>query len=96
MVNHGKLLSHIISKEGLAIDLDRVKSIETLPLPSNKNALQSFLGQINFLRKFISDVSKIISPIIVMLKKYAQFSWLDEVKKSFYNIKMAIIEAPDL
>jgi len=44
MVNQGKLLGHIISEEELAIDLDRVKAIEALPLPSNKKTLQSFLG----------------------------------------------------
>jgi len=44
MVNQGKLLCHIISEEGLVIDLDRVKAIEILPLPSNRKALQSFFG----------------------------------------------------
>jgi len=39
MVNQGKLLDHIISEKELAIDPDRVKTIEVLPLPSNKKAL---------------------------------------------------------
>ena len=74
MVKQGKLLGHIISKELLAIDLDRVKAIEAFALPSNKKALQSFLGQINFVRKFINDFSKIVSLITSMLKKDAIFS----------------------
>jgi len=69
MVNQGKLLGHIVSKKGLAIDPDRVKAIEALALPSNKKALQSFLNQINFIRKFINDFSEIISLIISMLNK---------------------------
>jgi len=68
MINQGKLLSHIISKEGLVIGHDRVKAIEAFPLPSNKKALQSFLGQINFVRNFISGFSHIISPIIILMK----------------------------
>lgn len=44
MVNQGKLLSHIVSGEGLAIDLDRVKAIEALPLPSNKKVIKLFLS----------------------------------------------------
>lgn len=44
IVNQGKLLGHIVSSEGLAIDHDQVKTIEVLPLPYNKKALQSFLG----------------------------------------------------
>ena len=92
MVNQGKMLDHIISREGLAIDPYKVKSIKALPLASNKKALQSFFFQINFV-KFISDLSKIVSPIITMLKKDAQFSWLDKEKKAFHNIKITITEA---
>ena len=51
------------------MDLYRVKAIESLPLPSNKKALQSFLGQINFVRKFINNFSYIISPITSMVKE---------------------------
>lgn len=71
MVNQGKLLGHIVSGEGLSIDQDWVKAIEALPLPSNKKALQYFLGQVNFVKKFINNLSKIISPSIAMLKKDA-------------------------
>lgn len=39
MVNQGKLLGHIVSGKDLAIDLDLVKAIDVLSLPSNKKAL---------------------------------------------------------
>ena len=71
MVNQEKLLGHMVSNEGLATDPNMVKAIEALPLPSNKKALQSFFGQVNFFRKFINDFLNIISPIISMLKKYS-------------------------
>lgn len=71
MVNQGKFLGHIVLGEGLAIDLNQVKAIEGLSLPSNKKALQSFFGQLNFIRKFISNFSKIVSSITTMLKKDA-------------------------
>jgi len=93
MVNQGKLLDHIVSKEGLAMDLDKVKAIEALPLPSNKKALQSFLGQIIFVKKFINNFLEIVSPITSMLKKDAIFSWSYEAKLAFKEIKKAITEA---
>lgn len=93
MVNQGNFFSHIISNEDLVIDLDRVKAIETLPLPSNKKIIQSFLGQVNFVRKFINDFLKIVSSIITMLKKDAQFSWSIETKQDFHDIKKFITKA---
>ena len=71
----------------MVIDPDRVKVIEALPLPSNKKALQSFFGQINFVRKFINDFLEIVSPMIAMLKKDVVFSWLEEVKQMFRTLK---------
>ena len=57
------------------IDPNRVKSIEEFSLPSDNKSLQSFLDQINFVRKFINDFSKIVSLITSMLKKNAILSW---------------------
>ena len=46
-VEEGKLLRHIVSKDGIKIDLERVKEIKKLALPTNIGHLKSF-GQINF------------------------------------------------
>jgi len=39
IVDEGKLWGHVISKEGWAIDSDRVRAIKDLSLPSNKKSL---------------------------------------------------------
>ena len=44
VVHEGKLLGHIISKQGITADLERVETIIELPLPSHKKGLQSFIG----------------------------------------------------
>lgn len=96
MVNQGKLLGHVVYEERLFIDLDRVKEIEKIPLTSKNKSMQLFLGKINFVRKFISDFSRIVAPINVMLKKDIQFSWYEEEKQYLHNIKKVIIIAPTL
>jgi len=76
-------LGHVISKEGWAIDLDRVRAINDLSLPSNKKSLQYFLGQINFIRRFIQEFLSIIKPNTLMLKKDVPFIWMEEGKEAF-------------
>jgi hypothetical protein len=39
--------------EGVRIDSSRVEAIQTLSLPRSKKEVQSFLGKINFLRRFV-------------------------------------------
>ena len=94
--NKGKLLGHIVSKDGLNIDLERVKEILSLPLPNHKNRLQNFPGRINFVRRFIPSLASMLKPLIYMLKKNISFSWKREGKASFEEIKEAISSAPNL
>lgn len=47
----GKLLGHIVSKDGIRVDPERIEAIKQIPLPANKKALQSFFGKINFIRR---------------------------------------------
>ena len=49
----GKLLGFILSKSGIHIDSDRIKEISEISLPHNKKAMQYFLGQINFVKRFV-------------------------------------------
>ena len=56
--------------------------------------MQSFLGKINFMRRFISDFVEIIKPLQEMIKKDSNFKWTKERKEAFDKIKEAIAELP--
>lgn len=46
-VEEGKLLGHIVSKDGVIIDPTRVVAINEVPIPRTMKDVQYFLGQIN-------------------------------------------------
>jgi hypothetical protein len=71
------MLGHIISQEGIHIDLGRISAIAQLPLPHNKKAMQYFFGKINFVRKFTPDFTKTIKPLQKMICKDVEFKWDD-------------------
>ena len=95
-VTKGKLLGHIFSKKGISIDPERIKSIEQIPLPHNKKGMQSFMGTINFVRRFVPDFSQIVKPLQQMVKQSVQFKWTDVEKNAFNKIKTAIALAASL
>ena len=68
-MEEGKLLGHIISKRGIKIDPERVAIIQQIGLPRNKKEIQSFLGKVNFLRRFITNFVEVVKYINSMLKK---------------------------
>lgn len=65
----GKVLGFIVSKVGSHIDPDRIGEISEIPLPHNKKSMQSFLGQINFVKIFVPDFSRIVLHLQSMIKK---------------------------
>lgn len=67
----GKLLGFVMSKEGMMIDLERAKVISKLPPPHNKKSMQSFMGKINFVRRFIPNFSEMVKPLQYMVKQKA-------------------------
>ena len=95
-MEEGKLLGHIISERGIKIDPDRVEAIQQIGLPRNKKEIQSFLGKVNILRRFIMNFVEVVKYINSMLKKDNTFQWSKEAKQSFVSIKQALSEAPIL
>jgi hypothetical protein len=90
-MQEGKLLGHIISKEGIKIDPSRVEGILKISAPHSKE-VQSFLGKVNFLRRFIPNL-EIIKHITNMLRKGNEIKWNPKAKKSFEDIKVALTKA---
>ena len=92
----GKLLGHIISEGGIQIDPNRVNAIQRLDLPRSKKEVQSFLGKVNFVRRFIPNFAEVVKHITKMLRKGSDFKWTAEARKSFEEIKKALTQAPVL
>jgi hypothetical protein len=82
-----KLLGHVVSKYGVAIDPDKVIVIKDLPLLVNKKGVQSFLGKVNFVSKFMSNFAGMARPITLMLKKDQFFKWTREPRVAFKKTK---------
>ena len=77
-MKEGNLLGHIISQEGIKIDLKRVESIHKIELPRNKVEVQYFLERVGFLRRFIAAFAKIVRWMTSMLRKDNEIKWKPE------------------
>jgi hypothetical protein len=80
--------------EGIKVDPNRVEGILKIGIPERKKEVQSFLGKVNFLRRFIPNLAKIIKHTTNMLKKGNEIKWIREARKYFEDIKVALIKAP--
>lgn len=92
-VTKGRWLGYIILEKGIFINPNRVATIQKIIYPSSLKELHSFMGKINFLRKFILVYAKIMKPLMTMMKKDAKIKWSNEAKKDIHDIKVMIIKA---
>jgi len=74
-VSAGELLGFVIHQKVIEVDKNKAKAILESSPPKNKKQLQSLLGKVNFLRRFISSLSgktKVFSPLL-RLKNEVEF-----------------------
>jgi hypothetical protein len=76
-VSAGQFLDFMVHERGIEISQKSIKAIDEAVPPTNKTELQSPLGKINFIRRFISNLSKRILPFspLLKLKNDPEFKW---------------------
>jgi hypothetical protein len=70
-------LGFIIHENGIEIDPKKIESIQKVQPLQSKNDIQKFLGKLNYLRRFIFNLSRKISAFVVILhlKNKDDFTW---------------------
>jgi hypothetical protein len=97
-VSAGEFLGFLVHEGGIEVGKKSMKAINEVVPPTNLKELQSLLGKINFVRRFISNLSQKVLPFsqLLKLKKDQRFTWGDEQQKAFDEIKQYMEEPPVL
>ena len=89
-------VGHIFSSEGLKPDPEKIRAINQMPPPTDKEGVLRFLGTINYLDKFIEHKSDLQGPISQLTQKDAAFVWEKPQQEAFDRLKSVITTAPVL
>ena len=95
-VSEVKYLGHIIGKTGTRPDPEKIDAIQEMPTPTNKQELQRFLGLVNYVGKFIPNLSQITTPLRNLLEKNSYWNWNHEHDAAIKTIKNIITTNPTL
>jgi len=93
-VSAGQFLGFMVHQRGIKTSRRSIDAINKVVAPADKTKLQSLIDKINFIRRFISNLSgqiRAFSPLL-KLKADQEFVWgveqqlaLDEIKKYLTN-----------
>ena len=88
-VQTGNFLRFLVHQRGVEVDQNKAKAIISAKAPQNKKEVQKFLGQVNYLRRFMSNLvgkTRIFS-YLIKLKEVEEFKWEKQHQIAFDGIK---------
>jgi hypothetical protein len=89
-------LGVIISHNKVEMDPIKITEVADYPTPSNKKEVQSFVGFINFYRRFIPGFSHHARALFDLTMKDVRFIWGLPQEDSFMKLKELVTSAPVL
>ena len=75
-----KFLGHVVSQEGILVDLAKVKAIIQWEI-------RNFLRLAGYYRRFVETFSKIAAPLTRLTRKVVRFDWDDSCESAFEELK---------
>ena len=89
-------LGHVLSRNGIEPDPEKVDTIVSWPVPRSLSEVRSFVGLASYYRSFIKDFSRIAAPLHELSKKVERFLWNKQRQQAFELLKSPLTSAPVL
>ena len=91
-------LSGTISADGLKPDQRKVEAIQNMEKPANKTDLQRFLGMINYLARYVPDLSTrtLKMPLRKLVDQNVLWMWSNEQEQALNELKELVSSEPVL
>uniref|UniRef100_A0A2N9FMN2 RNase H type-1 domain-containing protein n=1 Tax=Fagus sylvatica TaxID=28930 RepID=A0A2N9FMN2_FAGSY len=81
-------------KKGIEIDPAKVQAIRSMPAPRTEKEIRSFLGRINYIARFIAQLTATCEPLFKLLRKDAKIKWTEDCQRAFDKIKEYLLNPP--
>ena len=89
-------LGHVISKDGTAPDPSKTKAIREMSPPTKVSELRSILGMIQYLGKYVPNLSDVLQPMNELLRDDVCWNWTHRQQEALDKVKALITQAPVL
>ena len=84
-VTSGKFLGFMVSHRGIEANPDKIQAILNMETPRNVKDVQSLIGRVATLNRFVSKATDKCLPFFRVLRK--SFEWTYECQQVFENLK---------
>ena len=85
-----------LTPQGMEVDPKKVQAISEMKPPMNKTELQSFLGMVNYLKRYSCKLTEITGPLRNLVKADSIWSWESSQQEAFEAVKAEVTKTPVL
>ena len=89
-------LGELLSASGIQPSPEKVKAVKEMPRPEDKEGLRRALGLVNYLGKFIPNVSDATKDLRSLARDGAEFNWTMEAEREWNKVTNYLTTAPIL
>ena len=86
-------LGYLIDKDGMHPTDTKVKAIVDAPAPRDITQLKSYLGLLNFYRRFLPSAATLLEPLNSLMRSNTPWKWGQDQQKAFEASKNALLSS---
>ena len=83
-------LGHVVSATWLKPNPSNIQAVRDFSQPTNLECTQSFIGLINYYKRFVQNFSILVASLYPLLKKRMMFIWTNTEQLAFNQLKVAL------
>uniref|UniRef100_A0A3B1JKD5 Gypsy retrotransposon integrase-like protein 1 n=1 Tax=Astyanax mexicanus TaxID=7994 RepID=A0A3B1JKD5_ASTMX len=98
-----KFLGHIISAKGVQVDAEKVRVLETWPIPKTVKDIRQVLGFMSYYRRFVPKFAQLAKPLHALVggkmnrgRATGPITWSGECQTAFDKLKGCLMSPPVL
>lgn len=100
-----RFLGHVVSAEGVQVDMEKVKVLEDWPAPQSVKEVRQVVGFMSYYRRFVPRFAQLARPLHALMGKQKKgelnarsrpFEWDEECQTSFDSLRKCLIAPPIL
>jgi hypothetical protein len=95
-VSAEKLLGFLVLHRGIEANPEKIRAIKAMRPPTRIKDVQKLTGSLAALSRFISRLAERVLPFFKLLRKTGLFSWTEEAKQAFQELKRHLVSLPVL
>lgn len=87
---------HLFTADGVKVDGAKVEAIRKMPSPTDIQGVKRLCGMVQYMAKFLPNLSNDMEPIRALTRKDTAFEWTSDCENAIKTVKNKLTQAPVL